>query len=138
MLIEMPARLINQQSSINSARLRVLRALYVQKHSETFYYLPPCPRGEERSDEPCGHGDRPTTDRASAHHGRRGAGSKPVPCTFSRTVDRASAFGTPAFARQGSPHEHESFDILLCPRQLWPTARRHRRGQGEARLGPLG
>src|SRR5689334_6463570 len=50
--------------------LRVLRVLYVQNHSKTFYYLPPCPRGEERSDEPCGHGERPTTDRAPASHGR--------------------------------------------------------------------
>src|SRR6185437_3325304 len=65
--------------------LRDLRVLYVQKTSKTFYYLPPCPRGEERSDEPCGHGDRPTTDRVSAHCGRRRAGSKPVPCIVSRT-----------------------------------------------------
>jgi hypothetical protein len=38
--------------------------LYVQKHPKKFYYLPPCPRGDERSEESRGHGRRPATDRA--------------------------------------------------------------------------
>jgi len=81
---------------------------------------------------------RPTTDRVSAFHGRRGAGSKPAPCTFARTVDRATAGnpGTPAFARQGIPHERResSHNIPFSSGRRSRTAavHRHRRGQGQA------
>src|SRR5437667_7666639 len=109
-----------------------LRVLYVQKYQKTFYYLPPCPHGEERSDEPCGHGERPTTDRVSAQNGRRRARSKSLPCTCSRTVDRASAAAylqsTPAFARQGGPHERQNSFVVP---NLSALVRRHRRLQGQ-------
>src|SRR4051794_34944681 len=88
-----------------SRPLRVRRALYVQKHHQSFYYPSPWPRGEERSDEPCGHGGRPTTDRVSASHGPREAGPKPAARPFAPTVDRATGPPAPtlAFARQGPP-----------------------------------
>src|SRR2546423_13498669 len=64
-----------------------LRALYVQGNAKMFYYASSCSRDDERSEESCEHDDRPTTDRASACNGRRGAWSKPVSCRFARTAD---------------------------------------------------
>src|SRR5436305_8296162 len=87
--------------------LRDLRALYVQKDQQTFYYLPPCPRGEERSDEPCGHDRRPTTDDVPPESGRRQARSEPASWSFPRTVGGTAAAATPgalASARQGGSH----------------------------------
>src|SRR5579862_8249781 len=101
------------------------------------YWSSPCPRGEERSDEPCGHGERPTADRVSAHRGRRRAWPKLLSCPFIRTVDGASAaqIGTLAFARQEKPHGSESSTVpgycrcsVVC---------RNRRSQREAGFSTL-
>lgn len=63
-------------------------SLYVQTTQRMFYSPSPCPQGEERSDEPCGHGGRPATDRVPASQdGRHRAGSGPPTCRFVRTVD---------------------------------------------------
>jgi hypothetical protein len=60
--------------------------LYVQKVHYLFYFSSSCPQVGERSESSRGHDGRPTTDRVSARNGRRGAGSKPVTCRFSRTA----------------------------------------------------
>src|SRR2546423_14805734 len=88
-----------------------LRALYVQGNAKMFYYASSCSRDDERSEESCEHDDRPTTDRASACNGRRGAWSKPVSCRFARTADSAlpTSRDTLAFARQGCSHDARFF-----------------------------
>jgi hypothetical protein len=65
----------------------MFKTLYVQNLNKMFYYLPPCPRGEERSDEPCGHGGFSATDRVQVFYDRRRAGSGQAPCRVVRTVD---------------------------------------------------
>src|SRR5665213_1445102 len=63
------------------------RFLYVQKTRKRFYCSSSCLRGDEPRSESCGHGSRPTTDRASDRNVRRGAWDKPTSCPFIRTAD---------------------------------------------------
>jgi hypothetical protein len=63
----------------------MLRASYVEFNQERFYFSSSCSQDEERSNESCGHDQRPTTDRVLACNGRREAWFKPLACHSART-----------------------------------------------------
>jgi hypothetical protein len=62
-----------------------LRDSYVEFNQERFYFSSSCSQDEERSNESCGHDQRPTTDRVLACNGRREAWFKPLACHSART-----------------------------------------------------